>query len=106
MSKDKPAGEPVVDQRGEKEQVEIQVKYSGYIGRQAKEVERHTHYENLKMPANLDYFEVTGLSIEVKTKISAQKPETLGQCGSISGDCGFTLLAHLKTSDFSGRERI
>ncbi|TXI96841.1 MAG: tRNA uridine-5-carboxymethylaminomethyl(34) synthesis enzyme MnmG, partial [Burkholderiaceae bacterium] len=98
------AGEPVVDP-AVKEQVEIQVKYSGYIGRQAKEVERQAHYENLKMPANLDYFEVTGLSIEVKQKLSAQKPETLGQCGRISGVTPAAvslLLVHLKKRGFKG----
>ena len=98
------AGEPVVDP-AVKEQVEIRVKYSGYIGRQAKEVERQAHYENLKMPANLDYFEVTGLSIEVKQKLSAQKPETLGQCGRISGVTPAAvslLLVHLKKRGFKG----
>ncbi|MBX9870147.1 MAG: tRNA uridine-5-carboxymethylaminomethyl(34) synthesis enzyme MnmG, partial [Burkholderiaceae bacterium] len=63
------------------EQIEIQVKYSGYIGRQAKEVERQAYYENLKMPEKFDYFEVNGLSIEAKQKLNKHQPETLGQCG-------------------------
>ena len=77
-------GEAVTDP-AVKEQIEIQIKYSGYIGRQAKEVERQAHYENLKMPTDFDYLEVNGLSIEVKQKLNAQRPETLGQCGRISG---------------------
>ncbi|MBI3713091.1 MAG: tRNA uridine-5-carboxymethylaminomethyl(34) synthesis enzyme MnmG [Burkholderiales bacterium] len=88
-----------------KEQVEIQVKYSGYIGRQAKEVERQAHYENLKMPVDFDYLDVNGLSIEVKQKLNAQKPETLGQCGRISGVTPAALsllLVHLKKRGFKG----
>ena len=53
-----------------KEQVQIQIKYAGYIDRQAKEVERHSHFENLSMPKNFDYLEVNGLSIEVKQKLN------------------------------------
>ena len=97
-------GIPVTDP-AVKEQVEIQVKYSGYIGRQAKEVERQAHYENLKMPETFDYLEVTGLSIEVKQKLNAQRPETLGQCGRISGVTPAALsllLVHLKKRGFKG----
>jgi tRNA uridine 5-carboxymethylaminomethyl modification enzyme len=97
-------GVPVTDP-AVKEQVEIQVKYSGYIGRQAKEVERQAHYENLKMPETFDYLEVTGLSIEVKQKLNAQRPETLGQCGRISGVTPAALsllLVHLKKRGFKG----
>lgn len=97
-------GMPVTDP-AVKEQVEIQIKYSGYIGRQAKEVERQAHYENLKMPETFDYLEVTGLSIEVKQKLNAQRPETLGQCGRISGVTPAALsllLVHLKKRGFKG----
>jgi tRNA uridine 5-carboxymethylaminomethyl modification enzyme len=98
------AGENIVDP-AVKEQIEIQIKYSGYIGRQAKEVERQAHYENLKMPTDFDYLEVNGLSIEVKQKLNAQKPETLGQCGRISGVTPAALsllLVHLKKRGFKG----
>ncbi|MBY0572138.1 MAG: tRNA uridine-5-carboxymethylaminomethyl(34) synthesis enzyme MnmG [Undibacterium sp.] len=91
-------GNPVPDPMV-KEQVEIQIKYSGYIGRQAKEVERQAHFENLKMPQAFDYLEVNGLSIEVKQKLHAQRPETLGQCGRVSGVTPAALsllLVHLK----------
>lgn len=82
-----------------REQVEIHMKYAGYIDRQAKEVERHAHFDNLPMPVNFDYLEVTGLSIEVKQKLNNQRPETLGQCSRISGITPAAislLLVHLK----------
>lgn len=98
-------GGEIVTDPAVKEQIEIQIKYSGYIGRQAKEVERQAHYENLKMPDDFDYLEVNGLSIEVKQKLNAQKPETLGQCGRISGVTPAALsllLVHLKKRGFKG----
>jgi tRNA uridine 5-carboxymethylaminomethyl modification enzyme len=82
-----------------KEQVEIQIKYSGYIGRQAKEIERQAVFENLIIPNDFNYLEVNGLSEEVKQKLNTQKPETLGQCGRISGITPAALsllLVHLK----------
>lgn len=82
-----------------KEQVEIQIKYSGYIGRQAKEVERQAVFENLMIPNDFNYLDVNGLSEEVKQKLQMQKPETLGQCGRISGITPAALsllLVHLK----------
>ncbi|HVL77368.1 MAG TPA: tRNA uridine-5-carboxymethylaminomethyl(34) synthesis enzyme MnmG [Noviherbaspirillum sp.] len=86
-----------------REQVEIQVKYAGYIDRQAKEVERHDHYENLKLPAELDYMDVRGLSIEVRQKLNKHRPETLGQASRISGVTPAAislLLVHLKKGGF------
>lgn len=82
-----------------KEQVEIQIKYSGYIGRQAKEIERQSVFENLLIPNDFNYLDVNGLSEEVKQKLQTQKPETLGQCGRISGITPAALsllLVHLK----------
>ena len=81
------------------EQVEIQAKYAGYIQRQHDEVERSRGQEELKMPADLDYREVHGLSIEVSQKLNQHKPETLGQAGRISGVTPAAislLLVHLK----------
>lgn len=86
-----------------KEQVEIQVKYAGYIDRQAREVERHDHYENLKLPTELDYMEVRGLSVEVRQKLNKHRPETLGQASRISGVTPAAislLLVHLKKGGF------
>jgi tRNA uridine 5-carboxymethylaminomethyl modification enzyme len=96
---------PGVDDAAVKEQVEIQFKYSGYIDRQAKEVERHAYFENLKMPDDFDYLEVSGLSVEVKQKLNAHRPESLGQCGRISGVTPAAislLLVHLKKRGFKG----
>jgi len=82
-----------------REQVEIQVKYAGYIARQASEISRQDHNENLKLPADLDYMEVQALSIEVRQKLNKHKPETLGQASRISGVTPAALsllLVHLK----------
>ena len=81
------------------EQVEIAAKYSGYIDRQRDEVERAAHYENLRLPADLDYMQVGALSIEVRQKLQQHRPETLGQAGRISGVTPAAvslLLIHLK----------
>ena len=67
------------------EQVEIQTKYQGYIERQREEVERHEHFETLRLPVELDYRSVRGLSIEAQQKLNEHKPETLGQAARISG---------------------
>lgn len=68
-----------------KEQVEIQIKYAGYIERQTREVRRQQYYENLRLPRNINYSEVSALSIEVRQKLDKQMPETLGQASRISG---------------------
>jgi tRNA uridine 5-carboxymethylaminomethyl modification enzyme len=86
-----------------KEQIEIQLKYAGYIDRQAKEVERHEHYENLKLPGEFDYMEVKALSIEVRQKLNKHRPETLGQASRIAGVTPAAislLLVHLKKGGF------
>ncbi len=94
---------PGVTDEAVAEQVEIQVKYAGYIDRQAREVERHDHYENLKLPTELDYMEVRGLSVEVRQKLNKHRPETLGQASRISGITPAAislLLVHLKKGGF------
>nr|WP_314548851.1 tRNA uridine-5-carboxymethylaminomethyl(34) synthesis enzyme MnmG [uncultured Ottowia sp.] len=87
------------------EQVEIAAKYAGYIDRQKDEVARAAHFENLRLPPQLDYMQVTALSIEARQKLNAHKPETLGQAGRISGITPASislLLIHLKKSGFKG----
>ena len=87
------------------EQVEIAAKYSGYINRQKDEVERAAHYENLRLPADLDYMQVTALSIEARQRLSKYKPETLGQASRLSGITPATislLMIHLKKGNFRG----
>ena len=81
------------------EQVEIQAKYLGYIARQQVEIARHERYESMVMPADLDYREVHGLSIEVQQKLNQHKPATLGQASRMSGITPAAislLLVHLK----------
>jgi tRNA uridine 5-carboxymethylaminomethyl modification enzyme len=87
------------------EQVEISIKYAGYIHKQNEEVERAAHYEGLRLPAELDYGQVPALSFEVRQKLSAQRPETLGQASRISGVTPAAislLLVHLKKGRFKG----
>ena len=67
------------------EQVEIQIKYRGYIERQREEIERSQHYENMRLPADLDYTRLRGLSVEVQQKLNQLRPETIGQAARISG---------------------
>ena len=88
-----------------REQVEIQLKYAGYIERQAKEVERHDHFENLKLPPEFNYLDIPALSIEVRQKLDKQRPETLGQASRISGITPAAislLLVHLKKRGAKG----
>ncbi|MDL2284768.1 tRNA uridine-5-carboxymethylaminomethyl(34) synthesis enzyme MnmG [Oxalobacter sp. OttesenSCG-928-P03] len=68
-----------------KDQIEIQIKYAGYIERQLREVRRQQYYENLRLPADLPYTEVAALSVEVRQKLDQLRPETLGQASRISG---------------------
>ena len=96
---------PGVTDAAVREQIEIQLKYSGYIDRQAKEVERHDYYENLKLPGEFDYMQVQGLSFEVRQKLCKHRPETLGQASRISGVTPAAislLLVHLKKGGFKG----
>ena len=67
------------------EQVEIQIKYQGYIDRQTDEIERMRRYENTRIPTALDYALIEGLSNELKQKLRAARPETLGQASRIQG---------------------
>ncbi|MDP2371577.1 tRNA uridine-5-carboxymethylaminomethyl(34) synthesis enzyme MnmG [Rhodoferax sp.] len=85
------------------EQVEIAAKYSGYIERQRGEVDRAAHYEHLRLPDQLDYMQVSALSIEARQKLNMHRPETLGLASRISGITPATislLLIHLKRSSF------
>lgn len=81
------------------EQVQIQVKYSGYIQRQQEEINKAVRNENTGLPLHLDYKEVPGLSNEVIAKLNSHKPETIGQASRISGVTPAAisiLLVHLK----------
>ncbi|WP_397389729.1 tRNA uridine-5-carboxymethylaminomethyl(34) synthesis enzyme MnmG [Polynucleobacter sp.] len=81
------------------DQVEISIKYQGYIDRQAVEIARQEHNESFPLPKSLDYTQVLGLSKEVQQKLNLHKPGTLGQAGRISGVTPAALsllLVHLK----------
>jgi len=84
-----------------REQVEIAIKYAGYIDRQADEVARSAANETTRLPDELDYAAVPGLSIEIRQKLARQRPETIGQATRISGVTPAAislLLVHLKKS--------
>ena len=81
------------------EQVEIQVKYQGYIDRQNEEIDSRRDIETLKLPDDIDYAKVKGLSAEVQQKLNQHKPETVGQASRISGVTPAAvalLMVHLK----------
>jgi tRNA uridine 5-carboxymethylaminomethyl modification enzyme len=91
-------GPGLEDQRAA-EQVQIQVKYSGYIQRQQDEIDKAVRHETTGLPLDLDYQEVPGLSNEVIAKLNDHKPDTIGQASRISGMTPAAisiLLVHLK----------
>lgn len=88
-----------VDDQQATEQVEVQVKYEGYIQRQQDEIEKSLRHENTKLPVDLEYSDVKGLSNEVVLKLNNSKPETVGIASRISGITPAAisiLLVHLK----------
>ncbi|WP_374512830.1 tRNA uridine-5-carboxymethylaminomethyl(34) synthesis enzyme MnmG [Niveibacterium sp.] len=92
--------DPVTDPQAV-EQIEISAKYQGYIDRQQDEVARQAAQENTPLPIDLDYAQVRGLSNEVRQKLAAHKPETIGQASRIQGVTPAAislLLIHLKKS--------
>jgi len=81
------------------EQVEIGVKYAGYLERQRGEIERQRRHEDTRIPAGFDYASVSGLSAEVAQKLSRALPQTIGQASRIAGVTPAAislLLVHLK----------
>jgi len=87
------------------EQVEISIKYAGYIDKQVDEVTRAQSLENLPLPTEMDYNQVTALSFEVRQKLMQHRPETLGQAARLSGITPAAislLLVHLKKKRFKG----
>ncbi|MGW8247556.1 MAG: tRNA uridine-5-carboxymethylaminomethyl(34) synthesis enzyme MnmG, partial [Acidiferrobacterales bacterium] len=82
------------------DQIEIQAKYSGYIGRQQQEIDRQRRHEETLLPDDMNYDEVRGLSSEVRQKLVDHRPQTLGQAARISGITPAAislLMVHLKT---------
>lgn len=90
---------PAHDDVQASEQVEIQVKYAGYIERQQDEIEKSQRHENTVIPFDLDYMQIKGLSNEVRGKLQDARPETIGKASRISGVTPAAisiLLVHLK----------
>jgi tRNA uridine 5-carboxymethylaminomethyl modification enzyme len=67
------------------EQIEIEAKYAGYINRQQQDIERLRRHENTPIPADFDYASVSGLSNEVKQKLSQAMPDTLARASRVPG---------------------
>jgi tRNA uridine 5-carboxymethylaminomethyl modification enzyme len=88
-----------------REQVEIQIKYKGYIDRQLEQVEQSKKLESTIIPAGLDYAAVKSLTTEVREKLSKNRPDTLGQASRIPGvtPAAVSILAiALKSSSWKG----
>lgn len=88
------------------EQVEIRTKYAGYIDRQQEEIARLRASEDTRLPVDIDYQSISGLSKEIQLKLGNARPETLGQAGRIPGVTPAAislLLIHLKKRT-SGRQ--
>ncbi len=79
------AAGPGVDEPIVAEQVEVQVKYAGYIERQRDEIARASRNEESKIPTDFDYDSVSGLSAEVSQKLITHRPQTIGQASRIPG---------------------
>ncbi|HEX3912096.1 MAG TPA: tRNA uridine-5-carboxymethylaminomethyl(34) synthesis enzyme MnmG [Steroidobacteraceae bacterium] len=83
-------------------QVEVQAKYSGYLERQSEEIERQRRHEELRLPEDMDYAQVGGLSNEARQRLGDVRPQTLGQAARIPGltpAAVSLLLVHLKKRD-------
>lgn len=94
-----PSFEPAHADQQASEQVEIQVKYAGYIDRQQDEIAKSQRHGNTELPTDLDYDHIKGLSNEVKGKLADARPETVGKASRISGVTPAAisiLLVHLK----------
>ena len=90
---------PGLSQQDAAEQIEIQVKYAGYIERQEDEIAKSLRNETLSIPIDLDYKAIPGLSAEVQQKLAAQQPATVGMASRIPGITPAAislLLVHLK----------
>jgi len=79
--------------------IEVRAKYAGYIDRQHREIARHAKQEKLRLPEDIDYASVDGLSIEARQRLETARPVTLGQASRLEGmtpSAVSLLLIHLK----------
>ncbi len=87
-------------------QIEVQAKYHGYIERQEEEIARNSRDENTRLPDDIDYLEVHGLSAEVRQKLEAQRPVTLGQASRLPGITPAAIsILHIHLKKRSGKIR-
>jgi len=80
-------------------QLEVEARYAGYIDRQHREIEKHAKQESLRLPEDIDYDDVDGLSTEARQKLIAARPTTLGQASRLEGmtpSAVSLILIHLK----------
>ena len=87
----------------------MRAKYAGYIERQEDEVERQRRNEETRLPDDLDYMQVAGLSHEVRQKLSAARPATIGLAGRLPGMTPAAvsiLIVHLKKRGYGARARV
>jgi tRNA uridine 5-carboxymethylaminomethyl modification enzyme len=94
-----PGAGPALDDAAAAAQVEVSIKYAGYIERQKQEIARSLAMEETRLPEDLDYRSVRGLSTEVRQRLAAQRPETIGQAARMQGITPAAislLLVHLK----------
>jgi tRNA uridine 5-carboxymethylaminomethyl modification enzyme len=94
------AGEGVA-QPEVRQQVEIEAKYAGYLARQQEEIARHRLHEETPLPPDLDYMQLSGLSIEARQRLAQVRPATLGQAARVQGITPAAisvLLVHVKRS--------
>ncbi len=83
-------------------QVDVQAKYSGYLKRQDQEIDRQLRHEDMRLPDDIDYSSVGGLSTEARQSLDAVRPQTLGQAARIPGLTPAALsllLVYLKKHD-------
>ncbi len=110
------AGDVAADWRGDErlreqvaQQVEVQCKYSGYLKRQTEEIERQRRNDSLRLPPDLDYTQVGGLSNEARQRLCDVRPGTLGQAARIPGltpAAVSLLLVHLKKREHAMQGRV
>ena len=92
-------GMPAEQREQVEQQVEVQAKYAGYIDRQEREIAKHAKQESLRLPADIDYARVDGLSNEARQRLDAARPATLGQASRLEGmtpSAVSLILVHLK----------
>jgi tRNA uridine 5-carboxymethylaminomethyl modification enzyme len=90
------------------EQVSIQLKYAGYIDRQQLDIDRLKRHEAMKIPSDLDFTRVDGLSNEIRQKLTEVRPENLAHAGRVPGVTPAALsllLVHLKKREMSNTGR-